>query len=226
LIVSQIFNRHPGMDNKWLNNSNNNSSSHHSPNHSYYVQPTAVAHTNAVTLPHRISHTASTAAALLPNDNNNSSNKNVSQYAENLTQSNENHSNGGGPGRQCNNDYSKHIHYDYDIIGNEVAKRCAEKFIMSNGCENIAREFCNSMLKKIDDSHLVMAKSMPDLPKVVAIIPKGSGNTATMPKPATGQCRKYMGPVRYPVTPIRTSLSMENKRLSLLADDDEHQVYI
>lgn len=91
--------------------------------------------------------------------------KNVSQYAENLTQSNEAHSNGGGPGRQCNNDYSKHIHYDYDA-GNEMAKRCDQKFIMRNGCEIIARDFCNSMLKKIDDSHLVMAKSMPDLPKV------------------------------------------------------------
>lgn len=160
LIVSQIFNRHPGLDNKWLNNSGN----HHSPNHSHYHQPSNVAHTTVATLPHRASHSASLPVSFepLPNDNTNSNKKN-SQYAENLTQSNETQSNGNGPGRQYTNDYSKHIHYD---TNNETAQRCDEKFIMRNGCENIARDFCNSMLKKIDDSHLVTAKSMPDLPKV------------------------------------------------------------
>lgn len=36
-----------------------------------------------------------------------------------------------------------------------------------------------------------------------------------------------MGHIKYPVTPIRTSLVGEkHRRLSLLADDDDQQVYI
>lgn len=47
----------------------------------------------------------------------------------------------------------------------------------------------------------------------------------TLPK-QMGQSRKYLGPVRYPVTPIRTKVAGDNQRLSLLADDNDRQVYI
>lgn len=62
------------------------------------------------------------------------------------------------------------------------------------------------------------------LAQVVAIIPKNSKKSVIKPN---SQSRKYLGPVKYPVTPIRAlPNSSENQRLSLLADDDEHQVYI
>lgn len=39
--------------------------------------------------------------------------------------------------------------------------------------------------------------------------------------------KKYMGHMKYPVTPIRTGIFAENqRRLSLLSDDDDQQVYI
>lgn len=137
LIVSQIFNRHPSIDNKWL------SSTHLSiAQHGMYMT------TSPVT------------------DNNSSrSNKNVSQYAENITQSNKTYSND-GPIRS--DDYFQHIRYDTS----ETSHRQEEKFIMRNGCGKIARDFSNSMLNKIDDGHLVSAKSMPDLPKVSTFWPE------------------------------------------------------
>lgn len=60
--------------------------------------------------------------------------------------------------------------------------------------------------------------------QVVAIIPKNAGETA-IPK-LMGTSRKYVGPIKYPVTPVRAAINGENQRLSLLADDDEQQVYI
>lgn len=41
-----------------------------------------------------------------------------------------------------------------------------------------------------------------------------------------GLSRKYLGPVKYPVTPVRATIGMEMHRLSLLADEDEEQVFI
>lgn len=69
--------------------------------------------------------------------------------------------------------------------------------------------------------------------QVVATIPKQTVKSA-YPR-NVGLSRKYVGPVKYPVTPIRATLGMETSqqsqpqlqpRLSLLADDDEEQVFI
>lgn len=63
-------------------------------------------------------------------------------------------------------EYMRNIRYDTHepFLYNE------EKFIMRNGCENRIREYDqyrkSDKLNKIDDSYLVSAKSMPDLPKV------------------------------------------------------------
>lgn len=60
--------------------------------------------------------------------------------------------------------------------------------------------------------------------QVVAIIPKKVDKEApTMPKAV----RKYVGHIKFPVTPIRTGPTSDaHRRLSLLADDDDQQVYI
>lgn len=94
------------------------------------------------------------------------------------------------------------------------------------------------------------SKSMPNLPKVrrrsssmshsfallfvfqvVAIMPKSSKSTA-LPR-GLGQSRRYIGPVRYPVTPgksekdpIKSALGPSKHQLSLLADSDDEQVFI
>lgn len=61
---------------------------------------------------------------------------------------------------------------------------------------------------------------------MVAILHKNEAHASVGTKPS-GQSRKYTGPHKYPVTPIRATIIGENQRLSLLADDDEQQqVYI
>lgn len=68
---------------------------------------------------------------------------------------------------QRNVDYLKHIRYDTD----EASFRHEENYIIPNGYQNIARDSCATRaMKKIDDSNLVSAKSMPDLPKVSSFI--------------------------------------------------------
>lgn len=154
LIVSQIFNRHSGVDNKWLSS----------------TQQLPMLHETYSTNPLN---------ALLANDNNNSGSTgsgsgggSLSNLADHrFTQSNKINSNNGdrndgGGIRHTTDDYRAHIHYNGSRNSDETTHQLEEKFIMRNGCENIARDFCNSMLKRIDDSHLVSAKSMPDLPKV------------------------------------------------------------
>lgn len=62
--------------------------------------------------------------------------------------------------------------------------------------------------------------------QVVAILHKNEVQTPIGAK-ASIQSRKYTGSHKvYPVTPIRAAIIGENQRLSLLADDDEQQVYI
>lgn len=107
-----------------------------------------------------------------------------------------------------------------------------------------------------NDKSTFKVRSMPDLPKVtiypcngvtdrflfyfflccvefqvVGTVPKHQSNDkGTIPR-TMGLSRKYVGPVRYPVTPIRPSSSnsatTEKQRLSLLADNDvDKQVFI
>lgn len=62
--------------------------------------------------------------------------------------------------------------------------------------------------------------------QVVGTIPKNQTNDkGTLPR-TMGLSRKYVGPVRYPVTPIRPSNGTEKQRLSLLADNVDKQVFI
>ena len=72
------------------------------------------------------------------------------------------------------------------------------------------------------DKSLSLSKSVPDLPKVVAIIPKRVDRPPAVPK-AVGLGRKYTGPVRYPVTPAKDPLSggakETKKKLSLPANE-------
>lgn len=63
--------------------------------------------------------------------------------------------------------------------------------------------------------------------QVVGTIPKHQINDkGTIPR-TMGLSRKYVGPVRYPVTPVRPSNIAEKQRLSLLADNVvDKQVFI
>ncbi|KAG4070549.1 hypothetical protein HA402_001215 [Bradysia odoriphaga] len=80
--------------------------------------------------------------------------------------------------------------------------------------------------KNGNDKTAFKVRSMPDLPKVVGTIPKHQTNDkGTLPR-TMGLSRKYVGPVRYPVTPIRPSNGTEKQRLSLLADNVDKQVFI
>lgn len=77
---------------------------------------------------------------------------------------------------------------------------------------------------------LSLSKSVPDLPKVVAIIPKRVDRPPALPK-CIGLGRRYTGPVRYPVTPAKDPLSrsstslegLQNKRQLTLLPADEHR---
>lgn len=85
---------------------------------------------------------------------------------------------------------------------------------------------------------ILFAYSWPHLSRlyislqVVAIIPKpdqfAEENNERKRRVArtASQSRKYLGPVRYPVTPIKTILSPIRHQLSLLADSDDEQVFI
>lgn len=72
------------------------------------------------------------------------------------------------------------------------------------------------------------SKSVPDLPKVVGIIPKRI-ERAALPR-SLGLSRKYIGPVRYPVTPAKDPMKIEavvgRRQLSLPVDIDDGQVFI
>lgn len=68
---------------------------------------------------------------------------------------------------------------------------------------------------------------------MIATLPRNfnelSGNKTraaiAMPR-IMGLSRRYVGPVKYPVTPIRVSMGTEKHRLSLLVDEDDKQVFI
>lgn len=62
------------------------------------------------------------------------------------------------------------------------------------------------LLSSANKSTLSISKSVPDLPKVVAIIPKRIDKPPALPK-CIGLGRKYTGPVRYPVTPAKDPLA-------------------
>lgn len=139
-----------------------------------------------------------------------------------------------------NVDYLKHIRYETNDISQ--IDSAETKFIQladdNNSRSNI----------------LIASKSMPDLPKVhlieifnykwlifflfiflqvIATLPKNFNelfdnkmtSTTAMPK-TMGLSRRYLGPVKYPVTPIRVSLGTEKQRLSLLVDENDKHVFI
>ncbi|KAJ6638105.1 Tyrosine-protein phosphatase non-receptor type 13 [Pseudolycoriella hygida] len=90
-----------------------------------------------------------------------------------------------------------------------------------DSCDIAVRNYKNG-----NEKAAIRVRSTPDLPKVVGTIPKHPvTDKGTHPR-AMGLSRKYVGPVRYPVTPVRPTNSAEKHRLSLLADNVDKQVFI
>uniref|UniRef100_A0A336LMW2 CSON002930 protein n=1 Tax=Culicoides sonorensis TaxID=179676 RepID=A0A336LMW2_CULSO len=84
---------------------------------------------------------------------------------------------------------------------------------------------------KTSDRHAISpSKSMPDLPKIVDVVPKESHLVRPALPRVMGLSRKYVGPVKYPVTPAKyvstSTVPKLHHQLSILAKSTDQQVFI
>lgn len=110
----------------------------------------------------------------------------------------------------------------------EQEERALERRLFElNGNNGSLPRVLSSSLSPSNNRSLSASKSVPDLPKVVAIIPKRVDRPA-LPK-CIGLSRKYTGPVRYPVTPgkdpmlSRSSTSLDGGKRQLSLPVNEHR---